>query len=234
MKSFLIVLLIIFTNFNQNTNKVLVFSKTEGYRHESIETGVQTLIELGRENSFEVTHTENAEFFTDNNLKAYDLVIFLSTSGDFFNANQEQAFEKYIKNGGNFMGIHGASAGEYDWAWYGKLLGGFFLDHPEKSNATIKRVNDTHQSTKHLPEKWTRYDEWYNYKSISPNIKVLLTLDETTYKGGKNGENHPIAWCQEFNDTRSFYTGLGHTIESYSEPEFREHILGGILYCLKR
>lgn len=221
------------TPYNQN-DKVLVFTKTAGYRHESIEKGVESIIELGKENDFDVTHSEDANMFNKENLSQYKLVIFLNTTEDILNLEQQKNFEDFINNGGSFMGIHSAADTEYDWTWYGKLVGAYFMDHPEKSNAQIIRIDETHLSSKHLPDTWTRYDEWYNYKSINPDIKVILQLDETTYIGGKNGPNHPIAWYQEFDGKRMFYTGMGHTKESYSEPDFKNHLLGGILYCLKR
>jgi type 1 glutamine amidotransferase len=219
---------------NHQNDKVLVFTKTTGYRHESIETGVETLVQLGKQNSFEITHSEDATIFTEENLRQYKLVIFLSTTGDILNDDQQKAFEFFIKNGGNFMGIHAAADTEYDWPWYGKLVGAYFLNHPDKSNAEIITIDHKHQSSKHLPERWLRYDEWYNYKSISPDINVVLELDESTYKGGENGPNHPIAWYHDYEGSRSFYTGMGHTKESYAEPDFKKHLLGGILYCLKR
>lgn len=234
MKGIVLLLIVCLSSFNKSSEKVLVFTKTESYRHKSIETGVQTIIELGKKYNFEVTHTESSEMFSNKNLKQYDLVLFLNTTGDVLNEKEETAFKKFINKGGSFMGIHAASDTEYEWPWFGKLVGAYFLSHPEKCETTIDREDKNHQSTKHLPEHWERYDEWYNFKSISENINVLLTLDEASYKGGKNGDFHPIAWCQEFDGGRSFYTALGHTKESYSEPEFRQHILGGVLYCLKR
>lgn len=234
MKIIILMLCLLFlTPFNQN-EKVLVFTKTAGYRHESIEKGVETIIELGKENDFDITHSEDANIFNKGNLSQYELVIFLNTTEDILNLEQQNNFEDFINNGGSFMGIHSAADTEYDWPWYGKLVGAYFMDHPEKSNAQIIRVDETHPSSKHLPDTWTRYDEWYNYKSINPDIKVILQLDETTYIGGKNGSIHPIAWYQEFDGKRMFYTGMGHTKESYSEPDFKNHLLGGILYCLKR
>ncbi|MFD0990625.1 ThuA domain-containing protein [Mariniflexile jejuense] len=215
-------------------DKILVFTKTAGFRHKSIETAVKTIEALGMQNNFEITHTEDALLFTTQNLKHYKLVIFLNTTGDILNTDEEQAFEVYIKNGGSFMGIHSATDTEYEWAWYGKLVGAYFLNHPQQATATITRVDGKHLSTKHLPEHWVRYDEWYNFKSINQDINVLLNLEESTYEGGQNGENHPIAWYHEFDGGRSFYTGLGHTNQSYDEPEFQQHLLGGILYCLKR
>lgn len=222
------------TDKYDSTDKVLVFSKTSGFRHKSIETGVKTIQELAKQNNFEVTHTEDASLFSSENLKQYQLVIFLNTTGDVLNANEEQAFKAFINNGGSFVGVHSASDTEFEWAWYGKLVGAYFLNHPKQATATITRVNNTHPSTKHLPKQWTRYDEWYNFKSIYEDIHVLLNLEESTYEGGENGVNHPIAWYHEFDGGRSFYTALGHTNESYAEPEFKQHLLGGILYGLKR
>ncbi|MFG6685427.1 ThuA domain-containing protein [Mariniflexile sp. HNIBRBA6329] len=240
MMNILIVFVVFLTLSCKSTNtpvspeKVLVFTKTSGFRHQSIETGVKTMEALSKQNNFEITHTEDATLFTQKNLKQYQLVIFLNTTGDILNAEEEKAFETFIKNGGSFMGIHSATDTEFDWAWYGKLVGAYFLNHPKQSSATITRINSTHPSTKHLQEKWVHFDEWYNFKSINQDINVLLNLDESTYEGGKNGAFHPIAWYHEFDGGRSFYTGLGHTNESYAEPEFKQHLLGGILYCLKR
>ncbi|TRZ45949.1 ThuA domain-containing protein [Robertkochia solimangrovi] len=216
------------------TDRVLVFSKTEGFRHSSIPVGVAMLMSLGQQHNFEVSHTEDASQFNDVNLAAYDLVIFLSTTGDVLNIGQEAAFKKYIENGGSYLGIHAAADTEFDWSWYGELTGAYFVDHPKTQEATIIRIDDAHPSTSMLPEHWERTDEWYNYKEIQDGIQVLLKLDESSYKGGKNGGDHPIAWCRDFDGGRMFYTGLGHTEESYSEPLFREHILGGIEYCLHR
>ncbi|WP_372754859.1 ThuA domain-containing protein [Mariniflexile sp.] len=234
MKSILIVVVLFFIVSCRTTDKVLVFSKTTGFRHESIETGIKTIQALGKENNFEVTNTEDAQQFSVENLKQYKLVVFLNTTGDVLNDDEEKAFETFIKNGGSFMGIHSATDTEYDWPWYGKLVGAYFLSHPEQATATLIRVNENHPSTKHLPEQWVHYDEWYNFKSFNQDISVLLRLDESSYDGGVHGDYHPIAWYHEFDGGRSFYTGLGHTNESYAVPEFKQHLLGGILYCLIR
>ena len=219
---------------NIQNDKVLIFTKTTEYRHESIEIGVKTIAELGKQNGFEISHSEDANLFIEENLNQYKLVIFLNTTGDILNDAQQKSFERFLRNGGNFLGIHSAADTEYEWPWYGKLVGAYFLNHPEKSKAEIVKVDNTHLACQHLPERWSRFDEWYNYKAISPDINVLLKLDETTYNGGENGPNHPIAWYHEYENGRAFYTGMGHTKESYSEPDFKKHLLGGILYCLKR
>ena len=216
---------------------VLAFTKTKGWRHKSIEKGVQTLRELGRENGFIVLQTESGEDFITSDLKNYKLVVFLNTTLDVLNDAQQRAFESYIKGGGAFLGIHGASDTEYDWPWYGKLVGGYFVDHPNDPNvreAKIDVVSKAHPSTEHLQDSWTRTDEWYNFKNLNPDVTVLLKLDETSYEGGTNGSNHPIAWYHEFDGGRAFYTGGGHTEDSYDEPMFRQHLLGAIEWCLKR
>ena len=213
---------------------VLVFTKTAGFRHHSIEKGVQTFRELGRKNGFIALQTESGEDFTPQNLKNYKLIVFLNTTMDVLNDAQQKAFESYIKNGGSYLGVHAASDTEYDWPWYGKLVGGYFVSHPEQQKAKIDVLDKTHPSTAHLQDVWMHFDEWYNFKDLNPNVHVLLKLDESSYKGGINGDNHPIAWYHEYDGGRVFYTGLGHTEASYDEPEFRQHLLGGILWCLKR
>ena len=209
--------------------KVLVFSKTEGFRHTSIEPGTEAIKKLGTENGFAVDHSEDASLITEENLKQYDVVIFLSTTGDIFNDEQQYEFERYVQAGGGFVGIHAAADTEYDWPWYGKLVGAYFLSHPPGIHeADMKVLSSDHASCSHLGESWTRTDEWYNYKNINPSINVLLNLDESTYEGGANGEDHPIAWTNEIEGSKMFYTGLGHTDESFSDETFLKHILGGI------
>lgn len=215
-------------------SKVLVFSKTKGYRHASIRDGVRLIRSLGEAHDFEVKSTENAGVFTSDELKDYDLVIFLSTTGDVLNEQQQQAFEAYIRNGGNFMGIHSASDTEYDWPWYGGLVGAYFDSHPSVQTAELKVEDNGHPATAHLQSTWTRRDEWYNFKDFDSGINVLITLDENSYEGGTNGAFHPWSWYRTYDGGRSFYTAGGHTPESYSEPDFVAHLLGGIMYCLGR
>ncbi|MDR6197731.1 type 1 glutamine amidotransferase [Siphonobacter sp. BAB-5404] len=208
--------------------RILVFSKTAGFRHASIPAGKRALMKLGDENGFAVDTTENADAFQEDNLKKYNVVVFLSTTGNILDAAQQAAFERYIQSGGGYVGIHAAADTEYDWPWYNQLVGAYFMSHPKQQNAEIEILNHKHPATKMLPKRWKRYDEWYNYKSIVPEIKVLGNLDEKTYEGGKNGENHPFIWHRDFDGGKSFYTGGGHTDESYSDSLFMQHILGGI------
>jgi cytochrome c len=213
------------------TLKVLVFSKTEGFRHSSISAGIKAIKKLGQENNFQVDDTEDATFFEQKNLKNYQVVIFLNTTGDVLNDAQQLEFERYVKAGGNFVGVHSAADTEYGWQWYGKLVGAYFKSHPQIQEASIDIVDHKHDCTKHLPNPWKTTDEWYNYKNLNTSVNVLMSLDETSYKGGENGKNHPIAWSHEYEGGRAFYTGLGHTDEQYANPDFLKHLLGGILWA---
>jgi type 1 glutamine amidotransferase len=227
----LCILLFSITGFSQN--KVLIFHETEGFRHSSIETGIQAIQQLGNENGFKTFVTQDSRFFLENDLSSLDLVIFLNTTGDIFDTDEQVAFQNYMDNGGNFFGIHAAADTEYDWPWYGKLVGAYFKGHPEIQPALVNVLMTDHITVEHLPEKWTRTDEWYNYYDIRPDLKILMNLDESTYKGGENGKNHPIAWFQEYTGGGiSIYTGGGHTAESYSEPEFVEHLSRCIKFAL--
>ncbi|WP_205471609.1 ThuA domain-containing protein [Nocardioides sp. SYSU D00038] len=210
--------------------KALIFSKTAGFRHGSIESGIAAIEQLGADHDFTVDTTEDADDFTAANLAQYDVVIWLSTTGDVLNATQQAAFEDYIEAGGGYAGIHAASDTEYDWAWYGELVGSYFQGHPPGTpDATVKVEDPAHPSTAGLPARWDRTDEWYNYRTNPRNkVHVLASLDETSYQGGNMGVEHPIAWCQDYDGGRSWYTGMGHTNASFSEPEFLDHILGGI------
>jgi cytochrome c len=212
----------------QSDFKVLVFSKTEGFRHSSIPKGIKTIQKLGEQNGFEVTTTEDASFFEQKNLKNYQAVIFLNTTGNVLNDLQQQEFERYIQAGGGYLGVHSAADTEHEWDWYGRLVGGYFKNHPKIQNAAIDVLDNQHLATKHLGKRWETTDEWYNYLNLNTSVNVLMKLDETSYEGGENGDNHPIAWSHEYDGGRAFYTGLGHTEEQYDDETFLQHLLGAI------
>lgn len=217
---------------DRTAKRVLVFSKTAGFRHDSIPTGIAALKELGRTSNITVDATEEAAQFTTGNLARYDAVVFLSTTGDVLGADQQKAFENYVSTGGGYMGVHAAADTEYDWAFYGGLVGAYFASHPQIQPATVRVEDHTHPSTAHLDDAWERTDEWYNYRTNPrTQARVLATLDETSYQGGTMKGDHPIAWCQTYQGGRAFYTGGGHTKESYAEPAFRTHLLGGLRYA---
>jgi cytochrome c len=229
--------------------RALVFSKTTGFRHDSIPTGIAAIQQLGQQKNFQVDATEDASLFTDAVLAHYDTVIWLSTTSDVLNDAQQAAFERYIRAGGGYTGIHAAADTEYAWPWYGQLVGAYFRNHPDGTPTATVVVEDADDpSTAGLPARWQRTDEWYNYQSpVDPvvngggtdysarnttGVHVLLKMDESTYaeNDGSDGtdDDHPISWCHRFDGGRSFYTGLGHTQASYAEAGFLSHILAGI------
>jgi type 1 glutamine amidotransferase len=212
--------------------RVLIFTKTAGYHHESIGVGTLAIMKLGAENGFDADSTSDAGKFTVDNLKQYAAVIFLSTTHDVWDEAQQKAFIHYIEAGGGFVGVHAATDCEYNWQWYGNLVGAYFDSHPAQQNAVFDVVDPTSIATKHLPTHWKRFDELYNFKWIEPNLHILLMIDETTYTGGKNPAYHPMAWYHEYDGGRAFYTELGHTNESYSDPLYLQHLLGGIKYAM--
>lgn len=213
--------------------QVLVFSKTAAFRHQSIGAGKKALSKMATEKGFGVSFTEDAAQFKESNLKKYNAVIFLNTTGDILDADQQGAFERYIQAGGGYVGIHAASDTEYEWPWYGALAGAWFLDHPMPDNVQKGKfivTQKNHWATQGMPDEFERTDEFYSFKNISPKINVVLKIDEKSYKGGKNPDFHPMSWYQEFGGGRSFYTAMGHTDETFEEPLFLNHLWAGIRY----
>jgi type 1 glutamine amidotransferase len=212
--------------------RVLVFSRTLGFRHDSIPAGLAAIRELGVANGFVVDATEDPAAFGPDSLTRYRAVIFLSTTGDVLNDAQQIDFERYVRSGGGFVGVHAAADTEYNWPWYGELIGAWFLSHPAIQDANVNVVDRNHPSTGALPPTWRRRDEWYNFRrDPSAQVRVLLRVDESSYVGGTMGINHPISWAREIDSGRSWYTAMGHTSESFAEPLFREHLLGGIRWA---
>ncbi len=218
----------------QDAFSVLVFSKTTGFRHDSIPAGVAAIQAMGKEQGFLVDATEDDAFFTTENLRKYRSVVFLSTTGDVLNADEKSVLENYIRSGGGFVGIHSATDTEYHWPWYGQLVGTYFARHPDIQSAKLTVVGAVHPSTEQLPREWVRTDEWYDFQEDpSSRVSVLVTIDESSYAGGGMGPNHPISWYHNYDGGRAWYTAMGHTTESYSDPLFLNHVLGGILWAAK-
>jgi type 1 glutamine amidotransferase len=212
--------------------KALVFSKTAGFRHDAIPEAIAAFRKLGAENNFASDFTEDAGAFNDANLDKYDVVVFLLTTGEVLDPSQRSAFERFIRKGRGYAGIHSASDTGYEWPFYGELVGAYFKHHPQIQSARIRVEDSAHPSTSFLPGVWERTDEWYGFRTNPrEKVHVLMTLDESTYRGGEMGGDHPIAWCREFSGGRSWYTALGHTKESYTEPLFLQHMLGGLQWA---
>jgi type 1 glutamine amidotransferase/predicted dehydrogenase len=223
-----------FAQKTRPTKRILIFTKNAigAYRHESIEAGRTAIKTLCEKNGMAVDTSENADLFTDNTLKQYSAIVFLSANQDIFNAEQEAAFQRYIWSGGGFVGVHAASGVERTWPWYSQLLGGTFVWHTPQQHAIIKILDPKHPSTKHLPKRWKRWDEWYYFGKPNPNVHVVAALDTTTFKSDRHTQNYPFAWYQDFEGGRSFYTAGGHNIEDFKDDLFLKHVLGGIDYAI--
>jgi type 1 glutamine amidotransferase len=211
---------------------VLVFSRTAGFRHDSIPAALVALERLASTEGFTVVATEDPAVFTAANLDRFDAVMWLSTTGDVLDGAQQSAFEQYLRGGGGYVGVHSAADTEYDWPWYGGLVGAYFRSHPAVQPAIVRIEDAGHPSTAGLPSSWSRSDEWYDFRiNPRPSVHVLATVDESTYDGGTMGGDHPLAWCHEYDGGRAWYTGMGHTADSYSDSAFLRHLLGGIRYA---
>jgi len=221
--------------------KLLIFSKTAGFRHDSIAAGIEAITKLGMATmpgvmdvGFTVDATEDPTRFTVMGLKPYKVVVFLNTTGHILEDDQRKIFTSFIEAGNGFVGVHSATDTEYDWAWYGKLVGAYFAGHPSPQKATVKVVDHAHFATFDLPDSFERTDEWYNFKSLGTDLHILMKLDEQSYQGGAMGADHPICWYHDYDGGRAFYTEMGHTKESYTEPLYLKQLLGGILYAAGR
>lgn len=237
IKLFPFILISISVSCSRETPRALVFSKTAGYRHvEAIAAGKKAFLKMAAEHGFIADTTEDASAFNEENLKRYSAVVFLNASGDVFNEQEQNSFQRFIQAGGGFMAIHGPTDAERDWPWYGKLIGAYFDSHPSNPNVrkgTYVIVDKDHPATHQgLPERWERTDEFYNFQKMSPAITPLINIDESSYEGGNMGDNHPMVWYQEYDGGRMFYTAMGHTIETYSEPLFLQMVWGGLQYVM--
>lgn len=213
--------------------KILVFSKTQAYRHASIAEGKLALLKLGRENNWIVDTSEDATAFYSQNLEKYKAIIFLNTSGNILDTIQKQAFQHFIRKGGGFVGIHAATDTEKKWPWYNDLVGAYFQGHPKPQNALYQVIDNTHPSVSFLPDTLTRFEEIYNFYSFKANlVKVVMTVDEKSYTGGKMGDNHPAAWYHNFDGGKAFYTAWGHHPETYTDPTFLQHITAAIKWTI--
>ncbi|NJB69879.1 hypothetical protein GGR42_000341 [Saonia flava] len=230
-----------FQAFSQSQFKVFLFTKTAGWHHPSIHDGVNAMRNLAERHNFDLVWEENADrCFTENFLKDFDVVVFLNTTADVLNDDQQKVFEKFIQSGKGYVGIHAASDTEYDWPWYNQLVGKMFKIHPAQQTAMIDVADYNFPGMEVFPKRFMWTDEWYEFKKENySEVNVLLTLDETTYKpyakwGDNVGEGmgyHPIAWYHNFDGGRSFFTGLGHISSVYSEPWFLQHLYGGIYWA---
>jgi type 1 glutamine amidotransferase len=211
---------------------VLVFTRTTGYRHTSIDDGVAAIRQLGAANGFAVEATEDPRRIEEAALERFQVVVFLSSTGDPLDRTQQGALRRWVEGGGGWVGVHAAADALYDWPWYGELVGAWFRRHPSIQRATVRVTDRDHPSTRSLPAAWTRTDEWYDFRANPRGrVQVLAEVDEATYQGGGMGADHPVIWCHQQGRGRSWYTALGHTERSWSEARFLAHLLGGIRWA---
>lgn len=213
--------------------RVVVFSRTTAYRHDSIPDGTEAFRALGSAYGFTVHATEDpAELAAV--LGGCRAAVFLSPSGEVLTGAAREALRAHQAAGGGFVGVHAATCAEYTWPWYGELLGARFGDHPEVQPGVVTVEDHGHPATAHLGARWHRTDEWYNF-TVSPRgrVRVLASADEASYSGGTMGKDHPLVWCHEQTGGRSFYTALGHHAEAYADPVFRRHLLGGLQWAAR-
>jgi len=213
-------------------DRVLIFTKTAGFRHDAIPTAVATLQTLAADAGLAADSTEDAQAFTADNLARYRVVVFASTTGDVLDDAQQAAMEAFVRSGGGFIGVHAAADTEYDWPWYGRLVGAYFKNHPPGLQST--HVQPEHDG-KPAGARWPITDELYNYRANPrPQVRVIATVDEREYDGGQMGDDHPIAWCHAFDGGRSWYTGLGHDAKVYGDANVVALLARGLRYAAGR
>ncbi|HKI88460.1 MAG TPA: ThuA domain-containing protein [Draconibacterium sp.] len=220
---------------------ILVFSKTNGYRHASISSGLKMLYDQSKKQNWVITATEDSTLFRNDFLSGFDVAVFLSPTGDAIGDEGQVAFEKFMKSGKGFVGIHAAADFEYDWPFYGKLVGAYFKTHPPAQKATVVFENTDHPAMKPFRgmKSYTTFDEWYSYReNPRPNVHVLAHLDESTIKKSSNDEwkmgDHPIIWWSDKDGIRSFYTVFGHPAEAFQDVKVIEHITNAINWAARR
>jgi type 1 glutamine amidotransferase len=214
--------------------EVAVLTETQGFRHESIDAGVAMFNNNGVKWKCVFSEMKtSAEFVAPGAATRYQILVLLNTTGDVFNEDEQKVLQEFVRGGGKVLAIHAASDAEYDWPWYNDMIGAWFSDHPATQQASCKVNQPNHIAAQGLPATWVRTDEWYNFKKLKQGLDVVISIDESTYTGGTHGANHPISWCQRFDGGKVFYTGMGHTVESYSDSLYVQHI-GGAISWLKQ
>lgn len=225
----------------ERQKRVLLFSHSTGYRHASIEPGIAAIQRLGGHERVTIVPSADPNIFSAAGLRGIDAIIFLSTSTDskrpqseWFVGPRREALQAFVRRGGGVVGIHAASDSHYHWPWYGRLIGGRFASHPPGTPAgTIRIVDRTHRANRGLPATIRRTDEWYYFDDYNPEARLLVTLDPASI-GEKDVNPNPVSWTHEFEGARVFYTAMGHTAESYAEPNFMRHLAGGLAWVLRR
>jgi uncharacterized protein len=224
----------------KDKGKVLIYSGSTGFRHDSIPAGVAAMKEIATKLGYTFDASEDPEVFTAEKLEAYKVIVFVSTTTDpkkpeseWFVGARRDALVGFLKDGKGVVGIHAAGDSHYHWPWYGQMIGGYFERHPKGTPKGTQTVVDSkHPATAKLPRTITRNDEWYYYKDFNPLMHVLITVDPATIGNGEADVNpNPVVWYHQFGGGRVFYSGLGHTSESYGEKYIIDLLTGGLKYA---
>jgi type 1 glutamine amidotransferase len=223
--------------------RVLIYSGSTGYRHESIPAAVAAIKGIGEKAGYGVDTSEDPEVFTADNLAKYQVLVLVSNTTDpkkpeseWFVGPRRDALQGFLEAGKGVIGVHAAADSHYHWGWYGQMIGGYFERHPKGTpRGTLTVVDAKHPATAKLPKTIERNDEWYYYKDFDPTMRVLVTIDPKSIGDGEADVNpNPLVWCHEFGGGRVFYSALGHTDESWSEPYLVDLMSGALRYAAGR
>lgn len=212
---------------------ILVFGKITGFRDApSVDAAEVALKKIAASHGWGIVFTDRGGVFNAADLARFDTVVWNNISGDALTIPQRAAFRKWIEKGGGYTGIHGSGGDpQFFWDWYADtLVGARFIGHPmapQFQEARVAVEDKAHPATHGLPSEWRMTEEWYSFdrSARGKNVRVLATLDESTYKPGEgfgrklSMGDHPIAWASCLGRGRSFYTAIGHRPESYTQPE---------------
>jgi hypothetical protein len=223
--------------------RMLVVSQTAGFRHGSIPVGRETLKQLGTETGlweteFAESASEVTSAFTAENLKRFDVIVFLNTTGELaIDDVGKAAFLAWLRGGKAFVGMHAATDTFYKWPEFGKLIGGYFDGHPWHQKVTVKVERTDHPATRHLGSSFEITDEIYQFREWSREGKeVLLSIDNASVdvnRGKRADKDYAVAWTRQEGEGRVFYTSLGHRNEVWRDPRYQQHLVGGIAWAMR-
>ncbi|MGD0155846.1 MAG: ThuA domain-containing protein [Terracidiphilus sp.] len=217
---------------------VLVIAEAKGWQHDSIPDAMVAIYELGSQSGlWDTVLRTDSDLLTfrdiplnGKNLAYFDVVVFASTSGDMtLSDDQKKDLLTFIHDmGRGFVGIHGALDTNFAWPEYGKMLGGYFDQHPwETFNAPIRNEQPDFPIVRHFPAQFHKWDEIYQPKDWSrADVDVLLSLDPSQLdlsapKVHRTDHDFAVAWVKHYGKGRVFYSSLGHTPESWKDPDIR-------------
>jgi type 1 glutamine amidotransferase len=230
---------------------VLVIGQTKDWEHDSVSATMDAVYTMGKESGlWDTTMRTDTKLLTKKelvrnakNLNYFDLLIFANTSGELdLDASQRQDMMSFIKDDGKgFVGIHAALDTNHTWPEYGEMLGGWFDEHPWMTfNAPIITEDPNFPAVRHFPAAFTKYDEIYQPKAWSRDkVNVILSLDpaklnyENNPKILRADHDFPVAWSKLYGKGRVFYSTLGHTEESWQDPDVRKMYFEAIKWALQ-